>query len=93
MKILAGDLEPTAGEVIKSSKDLRVSFLRQEFVDELVMERSLKEELISAFTEEVALLHDLQACEVGSGHEHCILNTDFGVNTYKTSNSFQNEGV
>lgn len=64
MKILAGDLEPTAGEVIKSSKDLRVAFLRQEFVDELVMERSLKEELLSVFTEEAAVLAALQACEV-----------------------------
>lgn len=64
VKILAGDLEPTAGEVIKSSKDLRVAFLRQEFVDELVMERSLKEELISVFTEEAATLAALQECEV-----------------------------
>ncbi len=64
VKILAGDLEPTAGEVIKSSKDLSVAFLRQEFVDELVMERSLKEELISVFTEEAAVLAALQECEV-----------------------------
>ncbi|CAB1109843.1 ABC [Ectocarpus sp. CCAP 1310/34] len=63
VKILAGDLEPTAGEVIKSSKDLRVAFLRQEFVDELVMERSLKDELISVFTEEAAILAALQRCE------------------------------
>lgn len=64
VKILAGDLEPTAGEVIKSSKDLRVAFLRQEFVDELVMERSLKDELISVFTEEADILAALQRCEV-----------------------------
>lgn len=66
VKILAGDLEPTTGEVVKSSKDLRVAFLRQEFVDELVMERSLKDELTSVFTEEAALLAALQACEVRS---------------------------
>lgn len=64
VKILAGDLQPTAGEVVKSSKDLRVAFLRQEFVDELVMERSLKEELTSVFTEEADILGALQACEV-----------------------------
>lgn len=64
MKILAGELEPTTGEVIKSSKDLRVAFLRQEFVDELVMERSLEEELISVFKEEAKALAALQACEV-----------------------------
>lgn len=64
VKILAGELQPTAGEVVKSSKDLRVAFLRQEFVDELVMERSLKEELTSVFTEEANILGALQACEV-----------------------------
>lgn len=64
VKILAGDLQPTAGEVVKSSKDLRVAFLRQEFVDELVMERSLKEELTSVFTEEAGIMAALQACEV-----------------------------
>lgn len=66
MKILAGELEPTAGEVVKSSKDLRVAFLRQEFVDELVMERSLKDEMASVFTEGARLLRDLQQCEVRS---------------------------
>ncbi len=35
LKVLAGELEPTTGEVIKSSKNVRVAFLRQEFVDEL----------------------------------------------------------
>ena len=34
-QVLAGDLEPTTGEVVKSSKNVRVAFLRQEFVDEL----------------------------------------------------------
>ncbi|CAM9430508.1 unnamed protein product [Choristocarpus tenellus] len=63
IKILAGDIQPTAGEVIKSSKDLRVALLRQEFVDELVMERSLKDEMRSVFVEEEALLKSLQLCE------------------------------
>lgn len=64
VKILAGEIEPTAGEVVKSSKDLRVAFLRQEFVDELVMERSLKEELTSVFVEETTILDGIAACEV-----------------------------
>ena len=38
LRILAGELEPTAGDVVKSKKDLRGSMLRQEFVDELVLE-------------------------------------------------------
>lgn len=64
VKILAGEIKPTAGEVVKSSKDLRVAFLRQEFVDELVMERSLKEELSSVFIEENAVLSAIATCEV-----------------------------
>lgn len=64
VKILAGEIEPTAGEVVKSTKDLCVAFLRQEFVDELVMERSLKQELRSVFTEEAAILTAISACEV-----------------------------
>ncbi|CAM9802480.1 unnamed protein product [Chrysoparadoxa australica] len=63
MKILAGELEATAGEVIKSSKDLRVAFLRQEFVDELVPERPLKEEFMSVFTAEAAVIKALEEAE------------------------------
>jgi ABC-type glutathione transport system ATPase component len=43
LKILYGDLEPTTGDVVKSSKDLRVAMLRQEFIDELDMTRTLRE--------------------------------------------------
>lgn len=63
LKVLAGELEPTTGEVIKSSKNVKVAFLRQEFVDELVMERTLKEEFLSVFTEEQDVLTKLTALE------------------------------
>ncbi|CAM9188644.1 unnamed protein product, partial [Phaeothamnion confervicola] len=64
VKILAGELEPTAGEVVKSSADLRVAFLRQEFTEELVLTRSLKSELLNVFAEENRILEGLAACEV-----------------------------
>jgi len=63
LRILAGELEPTTGDVVKSSKDLRVAMLRQEFVDELVPTRTLKEEFMSVFEEENAILEDLRAVE------------------------------
>jgi len=63
LRILAGELEPTAGDVVKSSKDLRVSMLRQEFVDELILARSLREEFLSVFTEEARIMEDLTAAE------------------------------
>jgi len=63
LRILSGDLEPTTGEVVKSSADLKLGFLRQEFVDELVVTRTLKEELMSVFTEEAQIMADLESCE------------------------------
>jgi len=63
LRILAGELEPTAGDVVKSSKDLRVAMLRQEFVDELVLTRSLRDEFMSVFVEEAAIMDDLAAAE------------------------------
>jgi ATPase subunit of ABC transporter with duplicated ATPase domains len=56
MRVLAEELEPTTGDLVKSSKSLRIAFLRQEFVDELDMNRGLKDELLASFTRENALL-------------------------------------
>ena len=60
---MAGELEPTTGDVVKSKSDLRVAVLRQEFVDELIPERTLKEELGSVFEEENKILNDLNVVE------------------------------
>ena len=64
LRILAGELEPTTGDVVKSSAKLRTAMLRQEFVDELVKERTLKEEFMSVFEEENQILSDLKAAEL-----------------------------
>ncbi len=64
LRILAGELEPTTGDVVKSSKDLRVAILRQEFVDELDPSRTLREEFFTVFDEENQILQDLRECEV-----------------------------
>lgn len=63
LRILAGELEPTTGDVVKSSSDLRVSMLRQEFVDELVKTRTLRDEFMSVFDEETSILQDLRDAE------------------------------
>mmetsp|Transcript_1110 Transcript_1110/g.2342 ORF Transcript_1110/g.2342 Transcript_1110/m.2342 type:complete len:973 (-) Transcript_1110:136-3054(-) len=63
LRILSGELEPTTGDVVKSSKDLRVAMLRQEFVDELVLDRTLMEEFMSVFEEENGILMDLKEAE------------------------------
>lgn len=51
------------GEVIKSSKNVKIALLRQEFVDELVLTRTLKEEFLSVFKEEQAVLARLSELE------------------------------
>eukprot|EP00522_Entomoneis_paludosa_P006858 CAMPEP_0172440212 /NCGR_PEP_ID=MMETSP1065-20121228/921_1 /TAXON_ID=265537 /ORGANISM="Amphiprora paludosa, Strain CCMP125" /LENGTH=871 /DNA_ID=CAMNT_0013188997 /DNA_START=52 /DNA_END=2667 /DNA_ORIENTATION=- len=63
LRILAGELEPTTGDVVKSSKSLRVAMLRQEFVDELILTRTLREEMLSVFDEENKILQDLKDAE------------------------------
>lgn len=63
LRIMAGELEPTAGDVIKSNKDLRVAMLRQEFIDEIDPNRSLREEFRSVFTEEAAIMESLAQAE------------------------------
>lgn len=63
LRILSGEIEPTTGDVIKSSRNLRVSFLRQEFIDELELKRSLREELRSAFLEERQIMADIEKYE------------------------------
>ncbi|KAL7491220.1 hypothetical protein ACHAWT_000643 [Skeletonema menzelii] len=63
LRILSGELEPTAGDVIKSSKDLRVAMLRQEFIDELDLTRTLRDEFMSVFTEEADIMNSLREAE------------------------------
>lgn len=63
LKILSGEVESTTGEVVKSSRDLRIAFLRQEFNDELNPTNTLKQELRSAFVVENALLNAIAKCE------------------------------
>lgn len=49
--------------MVKSSKDIRTAVLRQEFVDELVLDRTLREEFLSVFETENKILDDLKAAE------------------------------
>ena len=51
------------GELIKSSPDITVSFLRQEFREELREERTLKDEFLSTFDKVMALEAEYAQCE------------------------------
>jgi hypothetical protein len=49
--------------VVKSSKNIKVAFLKQEFVDDLVLERSLRDEFMSVFVDELAIMQRLKDIE------------------------------
>lgn len=51
LRIITGQEEPDSGEVIKAKSNMRVSFLSQEFEVSLI--RTVKEEFMSAFKEEM----------------------------------------
>jgi hypothetical protein len=72
LRILAGEVEPTTGDVVKSSRNLRVAFLRQEFVDELVETNTLREELYTAFQDERDLLKAISV----RGHSSSLQSND-----------------
>ena len=63
LRVSAGEMEPTTGDVVKSSRNLLIAFLRQEFIDEFVMSHTLREELLIAFKSELKILDDIVACE------------------------------
>jgi hypothetical protein len=51
------------GQVLQQPSDLRVAFLRQEFVDELTLSNTLKEELLKACKDEQSLLKEIGKTE------------------------------
>ncbi|MBX3138904.1 ABC-F family ATP-binding cassette domain-containing protein [Candidatus Obscuribacterales bacterium] len=55
-RIIMGEVEPSSGEVFKP-KDCRIAYLTQEF--ELNQENTIREELLSAFTEVAAVQRQL----------------------------------
>lgn len=67
LRVLAGELLPSNGEVEVSASGLRVAFLRQEFTDSLDPEKTLEEELLSAFLVEQQVLQQIAACETRIG--------------------------
>uniref|UniRef100_A0A1J3FQU0 ABC transporter F family member 2 n=1 Tax=Noccaea caerulescens TaxID=107243 RepID=A0A1J3FQU0_NOCCA len=58
LRIITGQEEPDSGNVIRAKPDLKISFLSQEF--ELSLSRTVKEEFMSAFKEEMGIARKLE---------------------------------
>ncbi|KAJ6378232.1 hypothetical protein OIU78_028469, partial [Salix suchowensis] len=58
LRIMTGLEEPDSGNVIKAKANMKIAFLSQEF--EVSMSRTVKEEFMSAFTEEMEIAERLQ---------------------------------
>jgi ATP-binding cassette subfamily F protein 3 len=60
LKILAGEIEPTAGEIVRPAS-LRIAYLTQEF--EVDLDRTVREEFWTVFSEANAIQQELQCIE------------------------------
>ncbi|KAL0909118.1 hypothetical protein M5K25_023649 [Dendrobium thyrsiflorum] len=58
LRIIAGLDEPDAGNLVKAKENMKISFLSQEF--EVCLNRTVKEEFLSAFKEEVEISERLE---------------------------------
>lgn len=63
MRILSGELEPTTGEIVKSSNELKIAYLRQEILDQLKYENTLFEELMTVFQRELENMDKVKKLE------------------------------
>lgn len=82
LKVLAGEIDPTTGEILKSSSALRIAYLKQEFTETIVMTRTLKEELLASFVEEHRILAAIVQCE--NELERAIYDTPEGMDEVLT---------
>lgn len=58
LRIIAGQEEPDSGNVIKAKSNMKIAFLSQEF--EVSMSRTVREEFMSAFEEEMEIAGKLE---------------------------------
>ncbi|CAE8626429.1 unnamed protein product [Polarella glacialis] len=63
LKVLTGEITPEEGSIHLSRPDIKMAVLSQGFVDDLVPERSLREELLAAVPKQEQILRDLKEVE------------------------------
>jgi len=72
LQILMGNMDPDAGEVIKSRRNLNIAYLNQEF--DINPDRTVREELASAYEEGMAVLQRTE--EIQKELEDCTDDMD-----------------
>jgi len=63
LKVMTGEIKPEEGEFVENKANVKMAVLSQGFVDDLNLENSLYEELLSAVPREAKVLRDLQETE------------------------------
>eukprot|EP00435_Cladocopium_sp_Y103_P022213 s1097_g5.t1 len=63
LRVLLGQLTPDNGSVVRSPANAKIAILEQSFVDDLNLEHTLKEELLSALPEQKAIMDELVEVE------------------------------
>ncbi|KAK9842531.1 hypothetical protein WJX81_004688 [Elliptochloris bilobata] len=61
LQIIAGNLEPTSGQVAKEKANMRIAYLTQEF--DVVPTRTVREEFLSAYGEQVEVVQRQEAIQ------------------------------
>ncbi len=73
LRLIAGQEEPTSGQVVRQG-DPRIAYLQQEF--DVDPQRSVREELFQAFGEAAAVLNEQRAVEEAMGSEKAAADPD-----------------
>ena len=73
LRLIAGQEEPTSGQVVRQG-DPRIAYLQQEF--DVDPQRSVREELFQAFGEAAAVLNEQRAVEEAMGSEQAAADPD-----------------
>jgi len=61
LRLIAGELEADAGAIVRAKSNMKIAFLSQEF--DVVMTRTVREELLSAFDDALEVMARLEAAQ------------------------------
>ncbi|CAJ1449955.1 unnamed protein product, partial [Effrenium voratum] len=63
LRVLLGQLTPEQGQVVKSPPNAKIAILEQSFVDDLNLENTLRQEILSAVPQQKAVMDEMEEVE------------------------------